>query len=80
MGPGISEEAKPAFPHLPFRPDEFYSPKAVADKGIAAEQTLATWRHLKKGPAYIKVGSRVLYPGNAMLEFLNENLVENQAA
>ncbi len=64
---------------VPFQLGDYYPPKDVAAKGIAAEQTLAQWRHLRKGPAYIKVGSRVLYPGADLLAWLNAQRVETRA-
>ncbi len=73
--PNVSLKAK-----LPFEPGKHYPPKAVAAEEIAAEQTLAQWRHLKKGPPYIKVGARVLYRGSDLLDWLAKNRVETEAA
>jgi hypothetical protein len=29
--------------------------------GLKNRQTLANWRHLRKGPAYCRVGRRIIY-------------------
>lgn len=40
----------------------YITSKELADRWRLSEQTLANWRHRVKGPPYIKVGGRVLYP------------------
>lgn len=35
-------------------------------KGAITTRTLANWRSQQQGPTYIKVGSRVLYPADAL--------------
>jgi len=69
----------PSLSEQPFQPDEYYSPDDVSDKGFAAKQTLAKWRHEKKGPAYIKSGSRVLYGGKDLIDWLKAQRVEPEA-
>jgi hypothetical protein len=64
----------------PFQDGDFYTSKELEAKGIAKQQTFAQWRHLKKGPPYIKVGSRVLYPGVDLLAWLEAQRVETLAA
>lgn len=64
----------------PFFPGEYYSTEDVVSKGIAAKQTLAKWRHEKKGPAYVKSGSRVLYSGKDLIDWLDRQRVEPGAA
>ena len=41
---------------------EFLTPKELAARWRLSEQTLSNWRFEKKGPEYIKIGSKVLYP------------------
>jgi hypothetical protein len=41
----------------------------------AKTQTLANWRHLKKGPPYIKAGGKVLYRLSDLKAWLESNLV-----
>lgn len=40
----------------------YLTSKELADRWRLADQTLANWRHAGKGPPFIRVGSRVLYP------------------
>lgn len=40
----------------------FLTSKEVADRWRLSDQTLANWRSGGKGPPFIRVGSRVLYP------------------
>ena len=36
--------------------------------GVISPKTLANWRAKNIGPAFVKVGGRVLYPAEAVLE------------
>jgi predicted site-specific integrase-resolvase len=40
----------------------FLTSKEVADRWRLSDQTLANWRSAGKGPPFIRVGTRVLYP------------------
>lgn len=40
----------------------YLTSKEVADRWRLSDQTLANWRHAGKGPPFIRVGARVLYP------------------
>lgn len=42
--------------------DAFLTPKELAQRWRLNHQTLANWRHARKGPPFIRVGTRVLYP------------------
>lgn len=42
--------------------------------GAVTTGTLANWRNQGKGPIYIKFGSRVRYPLNAVIEFECKNM------
>ena len=64
-------------------PNQYYRPNAPELRPIAAVQTLSSWRHLGKGPAYTLSGSRVLYLGSDLLSWLEKrrvNTVEPEAA
>ena len=37
--------------------------------GQVSLKTLANWRSMKTGPSYVKVGSRVMYPLEAVIEW-----------
>lgn len=54
-------------------PDAHYSTTDPEMRAVGAPQTLAQWRSLGKGPAYIKSGSRVKYRGRDVLKYLDEN-------
>jgi hypothetical protein len=40
-----------------------------------ARQTLANWRHLKKGPPYVKAGGKVLYRFSDLKEWMESHLI-----
>jgi len=40
----------------------YLTSKEVAGRWRLSDQTLANWRSAGKGPPFIRVGSRVLYP------------------
>lgn len=47
----------------------FLTSKEVADRWRLSDQTLANWRHAGKGPPFIRVGARVLYPIEGIYSF-----------
>lgn len=59
--------------------DKFYRPDSPELRPLAAVQTFAAWRHQNKGPAFTKGGSRVLYKGSDILEWLDTQRVETAA-
>lgn len=40
----------------------YLTSKELAQRWRLNDQTLANWRHAGKGPPFIRVGARVLYP------------------
>lgn len=56
-----------------FDPNKFYRPDDLHE--IAAKTTLEDWRHENRGPAYIKAGSRVIYYGAHLNEWLETRTV-----
>lgn len=60
-------------------PNDFYRPSAPELREVGAEQTFARWRHEKTGPAFHKSGSRVLYRGADILEWLEARRVVPRA-
>lgn len=42
-------------------------------KHVVRQDTLAMWRHQKKGPPYLKVGSKVLYALKDVVEYEANN-------
>ena len=52
--------------------------KAADYLGIAP-QTLRNWRHLKKGPSYVKLGRRVLYRLEDLKAFMESHTITTEA-
>ena len=63
-----------------FDPNSFYRPTDPKLAALAKPQTLRLWRCQGRGPAYLKLGSRVIYSGAALNEWLATRLVEPSAA
>ena len=51
---------------LNFDSERDYFPNEVTEATGFAEQTLAKWRCLGSGPAYLKIGGRIFYSGSAL--------------
>jgi hypothetical protein len=45
-------------------------------KGTIKVQTLTGWRNKRKGPPFVKFGSRVLYPLDRLVEWEKKQTVE----
>lgn len=54
--------------------------EAAAYLGVRSERTLQDWRHRKIGPAYSKLGRRVVYDLADLDAFLAAGRVEPKAA
>lgn len=55
---------------------EFYTEKELAQKlGGLSCSTLQHWRWSGKGPKFIKIGARVLYPASEINNFLSQHPV-----
>lgn len=65
---------------MPIDSNAFYPPTAPELRPVAAVQTLARWRHEGTGPAYLKAGSRVLYHGRDVLDWLSKRRIQPGAA
>jgi hypothetical protein len=48
---------------------EYFTSAELADRWRLSNQTLANWRHAGKGPPFIRVGARILYPRHAVHSF-----------
>ena len=64
----------------PFNPDEHYRPTDPAVTKYWATNTLANMRATGRGPAYIKLGNRILYSGRDLNSYLEACRVEPTAA
>jgi hypothetical protein len=47
----------------------FLTSKELATRWRLSEQTLANWRHGRKGPPFVRIGAKVLYPNEAVQAF-----------
>ena len=63
-----------------FDPGKLYFATDPALRTIAPASTMAHWRCEGRGPAYIKIGSRVAYRGSDLNAWLAEQRVEPKAA
>lgn len=61
---------------MEIEPDKLYRTGAPELEVIAKPQTLNQWRSEGKGPPYIKSGSRVLYSGKDLIDWLTAQRVE----
>ena len=63
-----------------FDDDKFYFTHHSALLALAPYSTMAHWRSEGRGPAYVKIGSRVAYSGQGLNEWLASRTVEPTAA
>ena len=59
-----------------FQADRLYFTSDLALKALGPYSTLAHWRSEGRGPAFIKIGSRVAYSGKALNEWLAARTVK----
>lgn len=57
--------------------EEYLTPAELMKrwKDSVKPQTLANWRMQRKGPAFCRVGAKILYPLSAVIEWERKNLV-----
>ncbi|GAA1979117.1 helix-turn-helix domain-containing protein [Microbacterium pumilum] len=66
-----------ATPHTPsVLEDELLPPDRVAQILQVTTNTLAIWRYYRRGPSFLKIGSRVRYPRASLDEFMASAVVE----
>ena len=51
----------------------YISEKGLARKWGMSPKTLQRWRWLKKGPEYIKIGGRIRYNRDSVINFENKH-------
>ena len=58
------------------KPAEFLTPGDLVERwgGTIGKGTLANWRNKGRGPAYVKVGGRVVYPLDKVESWEQQNL------
>jgi predicted DNA-binding transcriptional regulator AlpA len=54
----------------------YINEKVVAEKTGYSLATLRNWRHLGKGPNYVKVGKSVRYPLKDLVEFMESHKIK----
>ena len=59
-----------------FDDDRLYAANHPALRAIAPYSTMAHWRCEGRGPAYVKIGPRVVYRGRALNEWLEAQTVK----
>ena len=59
-----------------FQDDRYYTTDAPELSLIATRSTLAMWRHQGKGPPYTRSGRRILYLGEDVNQWLDDNRVD----
>ena len=63
-----------------FDPERYYKTDAPELAVIATRGTLGQWRHRGYGPRYVRFGNRVLYQGADLNSWLDQRVIEPQAA
>jgi DNA-binding transcriptional MerR regulator len=53
----------------------YYTTKEVAAMLKISPRTLENWRNLRRGPAFIKFGTRVLYSSQTLAEYAAINTI-----
>jgi len=48
--------------------------------GLQNRQTLANWRHLRKGPAYCRVGRRIVYRLEDLDTYLSTHRIDPESS
>lgn len=61
---------------------EYLTPQELAEryKGAVTVRTLANWRSTGNGPKFTKIGGRVLYPVEAVVEWEKSRTTKSEAA
>ena len=63
-----------------FDESKLYLSRDPALRAIAPYSTMAHWRCQARGPAFVKIGSRVAYRGSDLNRWLDERTVQPKAA
>jgi hypothetical protein len=60
--------------------EELLPPQRVAEMLHTTVGRLANDRYMRKGPAYVKIGSKVLYRASDIVEYINAHVVTPDSA
>jgi len=63
-------------PKHAIEPAANYDARSAAKRLNLAEQTLANWRHLRKGPPYVKIGRKIIYREVDLAAFELKNRID----
>ena len=58
------------------KPEEFLTPRQLADRWHKSWKTLSNWRCAGMGPDYFKAGGKVLYPLEAVEDYEQKYMSE----
>ena len=50
--------------------------RSAAKRLNLAEQTLANWRHMRKGPPHVKIGGKIIYRETDLAAFEEKNRID----
>lgn len=59
-----------------FNDNELYKPTDPQLRKVFSPSTLAHWRCQQRGPGFIRVGARILYPGSSLNSWLKGRTVK----
>ncbi len=62
-----------------FEDDRYYRTSDPELAFVATPGTLSQWRHQGRGPSFHKFGSRILYRGRGLNEWIDAHLIETMA-
>ena len=63
-----------------FDDDRYYRTSDPELRIIATKGTMSFWRHQHRGPAYVRLGGRVLYRGRDLNAFLDAHIIQPMTA
>ena len=63
-----------------FEQQKSYQPNDLEMRQIATADRLAQWRHYGKGPAYFKLGNKVISRGEELNDWVSARRVEPESA
>ena len=62
-----------------FDPDRYYRTDDPNLAVLGTRGTLSQWRHLGRGPAFVRLANRILYRGCDLNSYLDRHIVEPPA-
>lgn len=60
--------------------EKLFDEREAAERLNLRAWTLQNWRHLQKGPPYIKIGGRVRYRESDLDAFLSKRLIDPESS